>query len=400
MTWIAIGLALLNACCFTAGTWLQHSVSGDAPSLVAAARRPRWLAGLALLATGAVFQVIALRLAPVTVVEPAGVIGIVVGVLLGLRARSDRLRRSTGWALAAILVGTVAFAVLAALNTVPVPITTGALLTVGAAVSAVVAGCRFATRLLNGRARFLVLGVGGGAAYGCTSTLVRAATERYAAHGADVELLGILIGLAAAVLAGFWLVQRAHADGPPEGTVANLTVTDPLVAVSIGIGVLGEAPGLTWPIAGLGLVFAALAIGGVVRLSRDIPTGPDSTQKPPSCGAFHDRSITCPAATPSASSSARTPILPTSTARRTSRTAWPSGSPSVVTMSTSSAPPPRTPYPSASCAAVRRSTVSPLTAPRSIPASASACPGGSAERPPGCWTASHPTWFTYSPISA
>lgn len=389
MTWLAIGLALLNACCFTAGTWLQHSVSGDAPSLRAAARRPRWQAGLALLALGAVFQVFALRMAPVTVVEPAGVIGIVVGVLLGLRTRGERLRRSTGWALTMILVGTVAFAVLAALNTAPVPITTEALLSAGAMVAVVVACCRFAARLLHGRARFLVLGVGGGTAYGCTSTLVRAATERYAAHGIGVELLGILVGLAAAILAGFWLVQRAHAEGPPEGTVANLTVVDPLVAVSIGIGVLGEAPGLTWPIAAAGLLFAALAIGGVVRLSRDIPTGADFPQDPPS----HDRSTPCPS---SASSSERTPILPTSTARPTSRTAWPSVSPSVVMTSTSSVPPHRAPYPGTTA---RRFTASPRTAPRSIPASASASPGGSAGRPSGCLTASHPTWFTYSPIS-
>src|SRR5690606_11748524 len=230
VTWLAIGLALLNACCFTAGTWLQHSVSGDAPSLRAAARRPRWQAGLALLTLGAGFQVCARRMAPVTVVGRAGVIGMVVGVRLGRRTRGERLRRSTGWALTMILVGTVAFAVLAALNTAPVPITTEALLSAGAMVAVVVACCRFATRLLHGRARFLVLGVGGGTAYGCTSTLVRAATERYAAHGIGVELLGILVGLAAAILAGFWLVQRAHAEGPPEGTVANLTVVDPLVA--------------------------------------------------------------------------------------------------------------------------------------------------------------------------
>lgn len=379
MTWLAIGLALLNACCFTAGTWLQHSVSGDAPSLMAAARRPRWLAGLALLAAGAACQVAALRLAPVTVVEPVGVAGIVLGVLLGLRGRGERLRRGTGLALAAILAGTIAFAALAAANTAPVPITTPALLAAGAVVATVVACCRLAAGLLGGRARFVALGLGGGAAYGCTSTLVRAAGERYASHGIGPELLAVLAGLVAAIVTGCWLVQRAHAEGPPEGTVATLTVVDPLVAVSIGIGVLGEAPGLTWPVAALGLACALLAIGGVVRLSHDIP---------------HDRSTSC---LPSASSSEPTPILPTSTARPTSRTGWPQGSPSAVTTCTSSALPPRTRY---AGAAGRRSIVFPPRAPRSIPASVSAFRGGSAGWPPGCSTASHPTWFTCSPTSA
>ena len=54
MTWLAIILAILNACCFTVGTWLQHGASAGGASLASAVRRPRWLAGLALLALGAV----------------------------------------------------------------------------------------------------------------------------------------------------------------------------------------------------------------------------------------------------------------------------------------------------------------------------------------------------------
>lgn len=412
MTWLAIGLALVNACCFTAGTRLQHSVSGDAPSLLVAARRPRWLIGLMFMATGAACQVVALRLAPVTVVEPAGVIGIVLAVLLGLRARGDRLRWSTGCALAAILIGTVSFGTLAAINTEPTSITNDALVRAGLAVFAAVAACTLAARLLRGRSRFLVLGVGGGIAYGCTSTLVRAATERLSTYGVGVEALVVVAGLLVAMLTGFWLVQQAHADGPPEGTVANLTVVDPLVAVSIGIGVLGEAPALTWPVAIAGLAFGAIAIAGVVSLSRDLPDGHDSDAEPPSSSPSHpistqissnDRSITCPAASPSASSSARTPSLPTSTARRTSPTGWPSASPNAVTTFTSSAPR----HPAASQGrgssarpAARPSTGFPRTAPRSTPPSASARLGGFAGRPPGCWTGSRPMWFTYSPISA
>ncbi|MGN9780526.1 hypothetical protein ACTMTF_03800 [Nonomuraea sp. ZG12] len=304
MTWLAIALAVLNACCFTAGTWLQHSASTGGASLAAAVRRPRWLAGLALLATGAVMQVNALRLAPVTVIEPAGVIGIVISVVWALRIRRAPLRWGTGRALAAIVVGTGAFAVLAALNTVTRPVTTAAQIQAGALVLAVVAGCLLVARPLRGRARCLVLGMGGGTAYGCTSVMIRAATEQFASHGISAPLLGSLAGLAATVLAGFWLVQRAYADGPPESTVATLTVVDPLVAVTIGIGLLGEAPGLTLPIAALGLAFAAVAIGGVVRLSHDIPT-------PQPSSVTYDRSIPCPEVTSGVSSSARTPIRPT-----------------------------------------------------------------------------------------
>jgi len=274
VSWLALGLALLNACCFTAGTWLQYGVATTTPSLLAAARRPRWLAGLALLATGAACQVAALSFAPVTLVEPAGVLGIVLTVLIGLRLRGERLRPGTACALAAILTGAGSFAVLAALHTVPAPIGTESLIGAGAAVGGVVAVCALAGSALGGRARALISAVGGGAAYGTTSTFVRAATERFAAEGVGPALLAVLAGLAAVLLAGFWLVQRAHAGSPPENTVANLTVTDPLVAVAIGVGLLGEAPGLTVPVAGLGIAAAVLAFAGVVHLYRTTPPHP------------------------------------------------------------------------------------------------------------------------------
>jgi len=271
VTWLAIGLALINSCCFTAGTWLQYAVAVRTPSLSAAARRPRWLAGLALLGAGATCQVTALSLAPVSVVEPAGVLGIVFTVMLGLRVRGARLDRRTALALVAVLVGVGSFAVLAALHTVPTEIGTESLIVAGAGVAGVVVICLLLGNVLDGRARCLAMGVGGGTAYGCTSTFVRAATERFTTHGVDLTLLGMLGGLVATVLTGFWLVQRAHADGPPESTVANLTVMDPLVAVGIGVGLLGEAPGLTMPIAGLGIAAALIAIVGVVYLYRTVP---------------------------------------------------------------------------------------------------------------------------------
>ncbi|MEU8352952.1 hypothetical protein [Streptomyces sp. NPDC048845] len=273
MIWCAVVLAVLNSCCFAAGTRLQHGGSAEPEPLLRAMRRPRWLAGLALIALGGACQLAAMQLAPLTVVQPVGVLGIVIGVVWGLRAGGVRPGWRTGCGLAAILVGAGTFAVLAALHTVPAPVTTDAQIRAGAAVCAAAVVCRLAGGVLGGRARCLALGVGGGAAYGYASVLARAATERYAEHGVSAGLLGTLSALAATVLIGFWLVQRAYADGPPETTVASITVTDPMVSVAIGIGLLGEAPDLTVPTAGWGLACAALAAAGVVGLARDVPAG-------------------------------------------------------------------------------------------------------------------------------
>ena len=66
-------------------------------------------------------------------------------------------------------------------------------------------------------------------------------------------------------------MQTAYSVGSPDLVIAGLTVVDPLVAVSIGIFVLGEASDapvwafVVWAIAG------ATAIYGVFQLAKHHP---------------------------------------------------------------------------------------------------------------------------------
>ena len=67
------------------------------------------------------------------------------------------------------------------------------------------------------------------------------------------------------------MVQQALANGPAEITVGSMTTTDPIVAVSFGLVVLGEGVHIT-PLAAVGMVIAgALSVWGVVQLSRHHP---------------------------------------------------------------------------------------------------------------------------------
>jgi glycosyltransferase involved in cell wall biosynthesis len=276
MTVLAIVLGVLDACCYAAGALLQyeatHQTSADpAPGLPVLVRRPRWLAGLALLGAGAALHVTALRLAPVTVVQPLGVGAVVVSVLWGLRTRRARLEGATGLALAAIVVGTGAFALIASRVTVATSVTPSAQLWAGLLVLVIVTGCAVLSASLRGPGRCLARAVGAGSAYGCMSVLVRAASEEFTSYGFGGVLCGTLAALVLTVLAGFWLTQRAQAAGPPEVTVACLTLVDPFVAVVIGVGLLGEAPGLSPATAGAGLACWALALAGVLHITRTTP---------------------------------------------------------------------------------------------------------------------------------
>ncbi len=70
---------------------------------------------------------------------------------------------------------------------------------------------------------------------------------------------------------GTYFVQTAYAQGPPDLVVAGLTVIDPLVAILIGVLVLGEAANAPlWSIA-VFLGAGTLAILGVIS-SRSPPS--------------------------------------------------------------------------------------------------------------------------------
>ncbi|MFC9843522.1 glycosyltransferase [Streptomyces sp. NPDC060223] len=271
---------MLNAFCYAAGARLQYDAThgtspgaspGRSTALSAVVRRPRWLAGLALLGAGTTLHITSLRLAPVTVVQPLGVGAVVVSVLWGLRVRRVGLDRATGLALAAIVAGTGTFAVIASGATVATSVTTTAQLQAGALVVLIVACCAGLSNLLPGQGRCVARAVGAGSAYGCMSVLLRAAGEEFTTSGVSGALCGTLAGLVLTALAGFWLTQGAQAAGPPEVTVACLTLVDPFVAVVIGVGLLGEAPGLTPAIVGTALACWALALTGVLHITRSTP---------------------------------------------------------------------------------------------------------------------------------
>jgi uncharacterized membrane protein len=80
-----------------------------------------------------------------------------------------------------------------------------------------------------------------------------------------------LLGLLLATALGAYFVQNAYASGPPDLVIAGLTVVDPMVAVVIGVAVLGEASQAPlWAIF-VFILAGAIAVWGVFMLARNHP---------------------------------------------------------------------------------------------------------------------------------
>ena len=154
------------------------------------------------------------------------------------------------------------------------------LVLVGAVLLVLVAGYA----ALRNRAPGVAFAVAGGICFGFVVTMMKVVLDRSSAAVQHGGLVGpstpftvlALAAAGAAGLAGMALVQRAYASGSADLVVAALTVVDPLIAVSLGIGLLGQArsaPIWTFPVFA---VAELVAIVGVVLMARNppVPTDP------------------------------------------------------------------------------------------------------------------------------
>ena len=239
--------------------------------LLALISRPQWLSGTAFMGVGIVLQLGALTLAPLIVVQPIGAVALVITSLLNARATKTRISRPTLIAVTFCTVGIAAFVAMASgvahetvLNDDRLREVLGILLTI-----LVIFGVLFFT--IGKRMQALTYVAGAGVLYGFVATLAKVVIQRI--YQQQFELLTILclVALIGAVSLGGWFVQNAYSSGPPDLVIAGLTVIDPLVAVSIGIVVLGEAKDagfltiLGW------LISAVVAMIGVYLLSKVHP---------------------------------------------------------------------------------------------------------------------------------
>ena len=205
-------------------------------------RNPRWLGGMGFLVLGAIFQITALTMAPLIVVQPIGALALVITSLLNARATKSRITKATWVAISLCTGGIAVFVSLAtgiASDQKELSDDNLYLILSILGVLLLVLGAVFLVQRQKMSALTFILGAG--LLYGLLATLVKTVIQRI--QQSHFEWLTFTC-LAAALLAmalGGWFVQNAYASGPPDLVIAGLTVIDPMVAVSIGIVVLGEA---------------------------------------------------------------------------------------------------------------------------------------------------------------
>jgi len=243
--------------------------------LLALLTRPSWLIGTVLLTLAVVFQLFSLYLAPLIVVQPLGAVALVITSILNSRITRVPVNRASKIAIAMCVGGVALFVTVAAFTAVDKPVTDGNLITILIVLGVVLSlfGVAFLKLRTQFKAMFYI--VGAGVLYGFVATLAKVVINRTQNGNFEWLTLTCVIGLLLAAVLGAYFVQNAYASGPPDLVIAGLTVIDPLIAVGIGIVVLGEieqAP--PWAAVAF-LVAGVVAIVGVFLLARYHPLADD-----------------------------------------------------------------------------------------------------------------------------
>jgi drug/metabolite transporter (DMT)-like permease len=241
--------------------------------------RPSWVLGTALLGLAILFQLTSLYFSPLIVVQPLGALALVVTAFLTARVSGISLDAKSVRAITFCVVGIGMFVAIAALTAKSSPITETQLIVVliilGVALT--VFGVIFGVFKARIRPMFYI--VGAGVLFGFVATLAKVVIGRiqtlvqlgFESSGVEWLTIACVVALLAATALGSYFVQTAYASGPPDLVVAGLTVIDPIVAISVGIIVLGEAAEAPlWAIISF-IIAGALAVYGVFQLAQHHP---------------------------------------------------------------------------------------------------------------------------------
>ncbi|WP_308163159.1 DMT family transporter [Nocardia alni] len=269
----AVGCAFIGAVMFAVSAVAQQRAAADVPEgdalLARLIRNPRWWAGMVGDAGGFGFQVAALALGSVLIVQPILVTALVFALPLAAHYSGRRVTAGM-WAQAGAL--SIALAVFLVIGNpteghidAPWHHWLGPLILLCVLIAA---GIGIALVVKAPTMQALLLGTAAGLLFGISSALTEHVTHLFA-HGPVAVLTNWeTYTLVATGLIGLYLQQRAYQVGPLSASFPAFTVAEPIGAAFIGITVLDERL-RSGPI-GTGLVLLAVAVMCVeaVRLAR------------------------------------------------------------------------------------------------------------------------------------
>lgn len=275
---LAVLFALLGAASNAMGTAFQRKAASDIDSggglrlMLALARRPDWLIGIAGVVGAAVFQALALVNGPLALVQPLFILELPFALLIAIPLLHRRLPRAGWWAVAGVVAGLGLVLASAAPSGARdyasmerwVPVLVVCLGAVGGAIAVARPG-------RPPLFRAAVLGSASAISNALTAALLKSAMGTLTDHGFEAFLAAWqTYGFAVTGVGAILLLENALQAGSLAASQPALTIGDATVSLFLGVTLFGESVRTGWwllpEMAGAGLI-----LWGVLRLTRVVP---------------------------------------------------------------------------------------------------------------------------------
>jgi len=278
-----IAITLIAAMLGGTGFVLQQHAAEQAPKsyflrlrlITTLLHRPRWLAGVAVMAAGQLLSAWAIGHVPLALAEPLLTSSLIFALALAIPLSGQRLQAAEVFGAVLLCAGVAALSVARSAGSPAESFGSFAAWPAAAGIAAVAAGFLLAGLRRNGLQRAILTGTAAGLVFGICDALTRRTVELLDNHSVHV-LLTTWPGytLAVASLAGFWLMESAFNAAPLHASLPAITAAEPAAGMLLGVVVFGDvihvSPGmLALQAAGLGaMVLGVILVARAPVLSR------------------------------------------------------------------------------------------------------------------------------------
>jgi hypothetical protein len=230
-------------------------------------RRPKWVLGSLTTLGGAALHIVALANGPLTVVQPLGMSGLPIAVLIAAAIDRRPVRRGEMMGALAVSAGLVSLLMLLPHESAAPTLDLASAMVLSGCALALILGAAVMARRSQGAVNALFLAIGSGVAYGVFAAMVRVGGSSTLNDFTPAVLW--ILGLAVLFCVfGLLFQQNAYRTGRFALSYATLLVVDPITGSVIGLLVLNEQlPGSFFANVGV-LLACAVTIAGVVILTR------------------------------------------------------------------------------------------------------------------------------------
>jgi drug/metabolite transporter (DMT)-like permease len=272
-----IAIALIAAALTGAGLVLQQQTAEQAPKsyflhlrlITELLHKPRWLAGVGIMAAGQALSVWALGHLELTVAEPLMATSLLFALLLAVPLTGQRLRRTE--LLGALLLsgGVAVLSVSRSVNSEGLRFGSTQYWP-AAAVIAVIAFCLLrAGWRRTGSSRAALTGTASGLIFGISDALTRRTVEIANGHSFwTVFASWPVYSLVGASILGLWLMESSFNAAPLNSSLPAMTAAEPLAGIALGVVVFGDVIHISTTMLVLQSAGIAALVIGVILVAR------------------------------------------------------------------------------------------------------------------------------------